>query len=70
MTYEELVDLKFHKGLSTCALVRLFPDEIERVSEVALLEVPDATLKAIIPEPRKLNRLMRLKKRFLGKGQE
>lgn len=65
MTYQKLFYLKFKKGVSTYELVRRYPDEIERVSEVALLDLPDSTLREIIREEKALRRLMRLKKRFL-----
>lgn len=65
MTYQELFDLKFKKGLSTYELVRRYPEEIERVNEVALLDVPEATLREIIREEKILTRLMRLKRKFL-----
>lgn len=64
MTYERLFYLKFKKGVSTYELVRQFPDEIERVSEVALLDLSDTTLREIIQEDRAFRRLMRLKKKF------
>ncbi len=65
MTYQELFDLKFKKGLSTYESVRRYPEEIERVNEVALLDVPEATLREIIREEKILTRLMRLKRKFL-----
>lgn len=66
MTYQQLFDLKFKMGLSTYELVRRFPDEIERVSEVALLDLPEATLREIIREEAAFERLMKLKKRLFG----
>lgn len=66
MTYQKLFDLKFKKGLSTYELVQRYPDYIERVSEVALLDVPESILKDIIREEKALMRLMRLKRKFFG----
>ncbi|MBI3306624.1 MAG: hypothetical protein HYZ84_02290 [Candidatus Omnitrophica bacterium] len=66
MTYQELFYLKFKKGVSTYELVKRYPDEIERVNEVALLDVPETTLREIIHEEKVLMRLMRLKRKFLG----
>ena len=63
--YQTLVDLKFNKGISTYELVRQFPDEIGRVSEVALLDVPDGVLREILKEAKLYDRLMRLKRKFL-----
>ena len=63
--YRTLFDLKFKKGISTYELVRKFPEEIGRVSEVALLDVPEAILREILKEEKLYDRLMRLKKKFL-----
>ena len=64
MTYEELLYLKFKKGIWTYDLVRQFPDDIARVSEVALLDVPEATLRQVVIEEKTLNKLKRLKRKF------
>jgi len=66
MTYRRLFHLKFVKGISTYELVQRFPRAIDRVSAVALLDVPEATLREVIKEEKELNRLMKLKKRFGG----
>ena len=63
--YQTLVDLKFKKGISTYELVRKFPDAIGRVSEIALLDVPEGVLREILKEEKLYDRLMRLKKKFL-----
>ena len=68
MTYQELCYLKFKKGISTYELVKRYPDEIKRVNEVALLDVPESTMREIIHEEKILTRLMRLKKKFLSKA--
>lgn len=65
MTYREIFDLKYNKGLSTYELVRRFPHEIERVSEVALLDIPESTLKDVLPEQKVLKRVKDLRKKFL-----
>jgi len=64
MTYQQLFYLKFKKGLSTYELVQRFPNYIDRVSEVALLDVPEATLREVIQEKEDFARLMRLKKKY------
>jgi len=64
MTYRKLIDLKFKKGISTYELVKKFPRSIQQVSEVALLEVPETTLREIIHEEKALMKLIRLKRRF------
>ena len=48
--YEQLINLKYREGLSTYELVRRFPKQIHRVSEVALLDIPEETLKKVIRE--------------------
>ena len=63
--YQTLFDLKFKKRISTYELVQKFPEEIGRVSEVALLDVPEAVLREILKEEKLYDRLMRLKRKFL-----
>jgi len=63
--YEELIDLKYRKGVPTFKLIRRFPKHRKRVHEVALLGVPEKTLRKIVREKRLLNRLMEMKKKFL-----
>lgn len=62
--YEKLFDLKYRQGISTHELVRRFPEHIDRVNEVALLDIPENTLKELVPEKRILERLIGLKKQF------
>ena len=64
MTYQKLFDLKFKQGVSTYELARRYPAQLNRVSEIALLEVPEETLKEIVKEEKEFDKLMRLKKRF------
>lgn len=64
MTYDQLFQLKFREGISTYELVKRYPADIQRVSEMALLEVPEETLKEIVKEEKILSRLKRLKRRF------
>jgi hypothetical protein len=64
MTYERLFYLKFKLGISTYELVRRFPNQIDRVSEVALLDVPEETLKQLLKKNKAYSRLMKLKRKF------
>lgn len=64
MTYKRLFYLKYKMGLTTYDLVRQYPAEIGRVSEVALMEVPEGILREILHEEETFQRLMRLKKRY------
>jgi len=63
--YEKLFDLKYRQGLSTCDLVHRFPSHVERVSEVALLDIPEEVLREVVREKDILERLMSLKRQFL-----
>lgn len=62
MTYRKLAYLKYHKGMSTQELMKRFPREIQRVTEVALVELSPNTLQEIVKEKAVLHRLMALKK--------
>ncbi len=64
MSYEKLFYLKYKKGVSTYELLWRFPESLNQVADVALMDVPENTLKEIIPDERDLVRLMQLKKRF------
>jgi hypothetical protein len=65
MTYKKLLDLKYLQGISTYELVCRYPDEIKRVSEVALLEVSDDMLNKILSEKKTLKRIKKLKKKLV-----
>ena len=62
--YEKLFDLKYRQGVPTYELVHRFPEHTSRVHEVALLDIPENTLKEVVPEKRILERLISLKKQF------
>lgn len=64
MTYERLYELKFRQGFSTYELMKRYPKHIKRVSEVALLDIPEDTLREIIREEKTLCRLIKLKRRL------
>ena len=64
--YEKLFDLKFRQGVPTHELAHRFPEHIDRVNEVALLDIPENTLKEVVPEKRLLERLISLKKQLRG----
>lgn len=63
--YEELIDLKYRKGVATYELLRRFPGHVEHVNEVALLHIPEETLKKVVREKETLEKLIRLKQQFL-----
>ncbi|OGX13483.1 MAG: hypothetical protein A2351_01620 [Omnitrophica bacterium RIFOXYB12_FULL_50_7] len=62
--YEKLFDLKYRKGIPTHELAHRFPKHIDRVNEVALLDIPENTLKELFHEKRILARLKSLKKQL------
>ena len=64
MTYQRLIYLKHQMGMSTYELFQRYPSDIDRVSKVALLDVPDETLKEVVVEEKDLLHLMKLKQRF------
>ena len=62
--YEKLFDLKYRQGVPTYELAHRFPEHIDCINEVALLDIPENTLKELVPEKRILERLISLKKQF------
>jgi hypothetical protein len=66
--YEELIDLKYRQGVSTIKLIKRFPRHRRHVNEIALLGVPEKTLRKVVHEKKLLSRLMDIKKRFLLKS--
>ena len=64
MTYREIFNMKYSQGISTSELVKRFPGDIKRISEVALLEVSDEMLRQVISEANMAERLISLKKRY------
>lgn len=64
VTYEEIFELKYLKGISTQELLRQYPDEASRVNEVALLDIPENVLRDMIQESDVLFRLIALKRKF------
>ena len=62
--YEKLFDLKYRQGVPTYELAHRFPEHIARVSEVALLDIPESTLREVVLEKEIFERLISLKKKF------
>jgi len=65
--YEELIDLKYRKNIPTLKLMQRYPKQKNRVREVALLGMPEKTLRKVIQEKKLLNKLLEIKKRFFLK---
>lgn len=68
MTYRKLIELKFKKGYSTLELIRRFPREAKKVTEVALLQVPRPLLKKMASDGVVPGKLMNLKRKVLEEG--
>ena len=64
MTYQKLFYLKYKKGFSTTELAHKFPEEINRVTAIALIEVPEETLRKVVTEETSYKKIIRLKKKF------
>ena len=62
--YEKLFDLKYRQGIPTHELAHLFPRHIDRINEVALLDIPEDTLKELVSGRKTLERLISLKRQF------
>jgi hypothetical protein len=62
--YEKLFDLKYKQGIPTYELAHLFPEHIDRINEVALLDIPENTLREVVREKKILDRLANLKKQL------
>lgn len=67
MTYRRILDLKFRKKVSTLKLERSFPDERQKVVRVALMELPEKTLKKVIRKEKDLEKLLLMKQHFPAK---
>jgi hypothetical protein len=66
--YEKLFDLKYRQGVPTHELAHRYPEHTARVHEVALLDIPEDTLKEVVQEKKILDRLISLKKQLLGRA--
>ena len=64
MTYKRLLFLKYKKGVSTQELLKRYPSEIARVTEVALLDLPETTLRELLTESDDFEHVMSLKQQF------
>lgn len=64
MTYQKIFELKFKKGFSTSQLFQRFPDEVSKVAEIALLQVPTSILRKMVSEEERLSRILSLKRKF------
>ena len=65
MTYRTLYELKFDRKMSTLSLGKRYPHYISKISNLALLDLTEETLRRVIREKRKLYYLQRLRRRLL-----
>lgn len=68
MTYERIFKLKFKEGYSTNELIEKFPEEANKVREIALLQIPISILKRTLAEEGLLERILNLKRKFFGRA--
>ena len=68
MTYERIFKLKFEEGYSTNELIEKFPEEANKVREIALLQIPVSILKRTLAEEGLLERILNLKRKFFGRS--
>lgn len=68
MTYKRIFKLKFKEGYSTNELIEKFPEEANKVREIALLQIPISILKRTLAEEGLLERILNLKRKFFGRA--
>lgn len=64
ITYRKLYRLKTERGLSTIDLVRRFPREREKITNLALLDLPQALLEQTLTEKQMMRRVADLRRRM------
>lgn len=67
MTYEKIFRLKFEAEVPTHQLERMFPKDLKKISKIALMELPQSTLKILLKRERELKKLMSLKRDLIKK---
>ena len=68
MNYEELFYLKFVKDISTCNLMKRYPQRAGEVGEIALLDLPLSKWEEfhLIKDRKRFMRLLQLRRKFLS----
>ncbi|MBI4372276.1 MAG: hypothetical protein HY585_00945 [Candidatus Omnitrophica bacterium] len=64
MKYSTLIHLKFSGGFSTQELMKHYPREANRISEIALLDLDKRMLEQVVSEKKTFKHLMYLKEKF------
>lgn len=62
MTYQTLFKLKFEQKVPTLELEKKFPRDKEKISRLALLELPTKVLKNVVRDEKELIHLQSLKR--------
>lgn len=62
MTYQTLYELKFKQKVPTIELEKKFPRDKEKISRLALLELPTGVLKNVVKDEKELTHLKSLRK--------
>ena len=62
MTLQKIANLKFKKKVATLELHKKFPEFQEKISQIALSELSEEILKKIVRNPKKLKRLLEIKR--------
>lgn len=62
MTYQTLFDLKFKQKVPTIELEKKFPKDREKISRLALLELPSEVLKNVVRNAKELTYLQTLRR--------
>lgn len=68
MTYRKIFDLKYKRKVPTLKLHQDFPQDQEKISEIALLELSEKTLSRLVRDEKKLERVLNLKKKYKTKN--
>lgn len=61
MTYKKLYEMKFRMGIPTIELEKKFPKDRDKISKLALMELPLSLLRSVLNDERKLMSLLELK---------
>ena len=69
MTYQKIFNLKFKKEMPTHELGKRYPKEREKISRIALLELPNPLLRELIKRKQEFQKLVSLK-RWLFKKED
>ena len=67
VTYEKIFKLKFEDDVPTHELEKRFPNELKKISKIALMELPPSTLKELLKREHELKKLLTLKQSLLRK---